>query len=148
MTQTFPLLITQHLPLCKQSKQGPPFKRFRSHFAQLQEPEDTTEGSFLSYTQLVIITAGRKLTGVFQLFFFFLRPAISNRGASLLWTLLCFAYVTVAKSRPVNTVTTPLGAKEAAGVAKQRRLCLPSLVAGDITDVFKRSQGIYIKSSI
>lgn len=51
----------------------PPFKCFRSHFAQLQEPEDTTEGSFLSYTQLVIITAGRKLTGVFQqkLFFFY-----------------------------------------------------------------------------
>lgn len=98
-----------------------------------------------SLSQLVI-NSQQEATGVFQQKLFM--SCYFQQRCSLLWTLLCLAYTTVAKSRPVNTVTTPHSASERAAVAWQRQLCLPSPGASDITDVFRCSQGVYNKSCI
>lgn len=98
-----------------------------------------------SLTQLVI-NSQQEATGVFQHKHFM--SCYFQERCSLLWTLRCLVYITVAKSRPVNTVTTSHSASERAGVARRRWLCLPSPGASDITFVFRCSQGIYNKSCI
>lgn len=43
-----------------------------------------------------------------------------TQRCSLLWTLLCLEYTSVAKSRTVNTVTAPRRERERPGVARQQ----------------------------
>lgn len=84
----------------------------------------------------------QEVTGCFPARSFILWPAISNRGAVYFGACCAFECATVAKSRPVNTVTTLLVWKESRlRVAKQPWLCLPT--SGD---VFECSRGVYIKS--
>lgn len=73
------------------------------------------------------------------------RPFLEKKK-QMLHLLPLTSYITVTKSWPVNIVTAPHSASERAGVARQRRLCLPSPAASDITDVFRCSQGVYNKS--
>lgn len=129
------------------SKASPPyiflfFYTFALIFLNLSSHRQQKPG--FSFSQLVINSL-QEATGVFQPKLFM--SCYFQQRCSLLWTLLSLACITVAKSGPVNTVTTLHSASEWAGVAKQRQFCQESRCEWHQWRL-RYSQGVYNKSCI